>query len=114
MNKLRVIFYIDGYNLYYGLRGYSSRKYLWLNLQKIAYYLTDQNETLEKVKYFTTMVSDPPDKVKRQVRYIDALKTQNKIEYYEGTFIKEIKKCQFPNQITDNKGFIIKKPNKWY
>jgi len=80
----------------------------------MAYYLTDQNETLEKVKYFTTMVSDPPDKVKRQVRYIDALKTQNKIEYYEGTFIKEIKKCQFPNQITDNKGFIIKKPNKWY
>lgn len=99
MNKLKVIFYIDGFNLYYGLRDFGSREYLWLNLQKLAYILTNHNETLEKVKYFTTMVSDPPDKVKRQVSYIEALKTQDKIEIFEGTFITENKncwKCQYP------------------
>jgi len=32
----RVIAYIDGYNLYYGLREQGWKRYYWLNLQKLA------------------------------------------------------------------------------
>jgi hypothetical protein len=33
----RVIAYIDGYNLYYGLRKSNLKRFYWLNLQKLAH-----------------------------------------------------------------------------
>jgi hypothetical protein len=33
---VRVAVYIDGFNLYFGLRAKSDRKYLWLDLQALS------------------------------------------------------------------------------
>jgi uncharacterized LabA/DUF88 family protein len=71
----RVIVYIDGFNLYHGLRASGWQRYYWLNIQALAQDLTLSTDTLVKTKYFTARLDKPPDKVKRQTTYIEALET---------------------------------------
>ncbi len=56
----RVIVYIDGFNLYYGLRSKGWKHFYWLNLQKVARHLLKPNQTLVATKYFTAKVGFPP------------------------------------------------------
>ena len=90
----RVISYIDGYNLYYGLREAFDRRYLWLDLEQLSKSMLKPNQQLTITKYFTAMVSEPPAIVKRQTTYIDALKTLNNFEIYYGYFQKNTKTCE--------------------
>lgn len=71
----RTIVYIDGYNLYNGVRDAHGRKYLWLNLTRFALsLLSDPRQTLTAVKYFTSQAPGNTDSAKRQqtYRYIPA------------------------------------------
>jgi hypothetical protein len=45
----RVIAYVDGFNLYFGLRSKGWRKYYWLDLVAMASALVKQGQTLERV-----------------------------------------------------------------
>jgi len=58
----RVIVYIDGFNLYFGLKSKSWQRYYWLNLKKLAQALLTENQHLVLTKYFTSRVSKPPEK----------------------------------------------------
>ena len=74
----RTIFYIDGFNLYHGLKEKGWRRYLWLNLHELSIGLLPPGHKLELVRYFTARVKglkDDPDKPVRQSLYIDALET---------------------------------------
>ena len=82
----RVISYIDGYNLYYGLREAFDRRYLWLDLQNLSQAFLKPYQQLTTTKYFTAMVTESPAKVKRQTTYIDALKMSKNLEIYYGYF----------------------------
>lgn len=68
----RVITYIDGYNLYYGLRSKRWQKYYWLNLHALSTNLLKHWQTLNATKYFTTKVDGPPDKQRCQNTYLEA------------------------------------------
>ena len=70
---VRVAAYVDGFNLYYGLKARHGRKYLWLDLQALAESLLRRGQTLEKVVYFTARVRNDPDGEQRQSDYLDAL-----------------------------------------
>src|SRR5262249_6118804 len=65
--------YVDGFNLYYGLKVTHGRKYLWLDLQALALNLLLPGQTLEHVTYFTARVRNAPDSKQRQSDYLDAL-----------------------------------------
>jgi uncharacterized LabA/DUF88 family protein len=82
----RVIVYIDGFNLYFGLKSKGWRKYLWLNLQLLARNLLKENQNLILTKYFTARVGSPPDKHKRQATYIEALETLPNLIIYYGRY----------------------------
>ncbi len=69
----RVVVYIDGFNLYFGMREAGFDQCRWLNVLELATNLLQKNQTLKEVKYFTSRVSNNPDKQKRQSIYIDAL-----------------------------------------
>ncbi|PIU29505.1 MAG: hypothetical protein COT09_00485 [Candidatus Hydromicrobium americanum] len=73
----KVIFYIDGLNLYNGLKEAHLRKYYWLNLYELAKKLCFEDEKIINVKYFTSIVSSKFDigKYYRQATYIGVLKT---------------------------------------
>ena len=93
--KERVIVYVDGFNLYFGMKEAGFEHCKWLDLHLLASNLIKPNQELIEVKYFTSRVGNNPDKQKRQSTYIDALETTNvKVLYghYQSSSI-ECKRC---------------------
>ena len=90
----RVIAYIDGFNLYFGLKSKGWKRYYWLNLQKLALNLLKANQNLGMTKYFTSRVSVPPSKVHRQGKFIEALETLNHFNIYYGHYLSNPKTCR--------------------
>ena len=71
--KQRVMAYIDGFNLYFGLRSKGWQRYYWLDVVKLAESVLEPGSELAGVKYFTAPIASPEDKRKRQGNYLDAL-----------------------------------------
>ena len=86
--KQRVIFYIDGFNLYYvSLRG---QPYRWLDLEALCEQYIKPGSELVAVKYFTAKVQDRPDKPgqrEQQREYLRALRTLPRVEIVYGHFL---------------------------
>jgi hypothetical protein len=82
----RVIVYVDGFNLYYGLKAAFGRRFLWLDLEQLAQSLLRSNQTLLAVHYFTAEVRDDPKGGARQRTYLDALRTCQRVRIHEGRF----------------------------
>lgn len=61
MSTNRVIAYIDGYNLYCGMRDASLQSSRWLDLHALCESLLEPDQRLELVRYFTTRVRDDPE-----------------------------------------------------
>ena len=71
--RKRVIAYVDGFNLYYGLRESEWRRFYWLDLPALARSLILPYQDLVQTKYFTSRIVKPPGKHKRQGTYLEAL-----------------------------------------
>ena len=80
MGASRVIAYIDGFNLYHGLRDARLKNSRWLDIHGMCVSLLKPGERLELVRYFTSWVKDSPAKAARQAVYIDALRASGGIE----------------------------------
>jgi len=92
----RVIVYIDGFNLYFGLKEKGWKRYYWLNLQMLSQLLLQKNQELVTTKYFTSRVKKPPDKNKRQTIFLEALETLENFHVFYGHYLIntiECKKC---------------------
>lgn len=91
----RVAVYIDGFNLYFGLRAKYARKYLWLDLQALGASLLRRGQTLERVKYFTARVRDDPEGQQRQSDYLDALGAHSPlVQVKNGRFQEKDRRCR--------------------
>ena len=101
----RVIVYIDGFNFYFGLKTKRWKRYYWLNMQKLAANLLREKQELVATKYFTSRISGPPDKVKRQSTFIEALETLDDFQVYYGHYLINTIECQ-------RCGNIFPKPNE--
>lgn len=92
----RVITYIDGFNLYHGLRSKGWRKYYWLDLHALSASLLKQGQTLERVYYFTSRIK-PIDgnahDLQRQTTYLEALGTIANIHIRYGHFLGNTRQC---------------------
>lgn len=93
--KQRVIVYIDGYNLYYGLRSAYGIRYKWLDLQAFSESLLRPDMTLVAVKYFTAITKNTAGSRQRQEIYLKALQTHcDKLEIHYGRFLSKPQKCR--------------------
>lgn len=95
LKKEKVVVYVDGFNLYFGMREAGFDKCRWLNLRLLVENFLKSNQELVEIKYFTSRVNNDPGKQKRQSTYIDALEsTALKIFYgnYQNGKI-ECKRC---------------------
>jgi len=90
----RVIAYIDGYNLYYGLREKGWKQFYWLNVQALVKRLLKEDQELVFTKYFTAMVKLPEDKRKRQELFLEALETLDNLRIYYGHYLSNPVTCQ--------------------
>ncbi len=93
--KERIIAYVDGFNLYFGIREAGFDNYRWLNVKDLVLSLLKPHQELIAVKYFTSRVSQNPDKQKRQSTYIDALESVG-VQIFYGNYqdgTQECKRC---------------------
>lgn len=100
----RVIAYIDGFNLYYGLRESNWKWGYWLDLPKLMTNLLKQDQKLQSTKYFTSIVKFPDSKHKRQNTYLEALKTLPNLEIFYGHFLSHEKECPYCHQVFHQTG----------
>lgn len=93
---VRVIAYVDGFNLYFGLRDSGFKRFYWLNIRSLAERLLKFNQELKFTKYFTARITDSAAKQRRQAVYIEALETLrdfNDFEIYYGHYRRDPYKC---------------------
>ena len=104
--RLRTICYVDGFNLYYGLRDSGFRRYYWLNVREMASKLVRLPFVLAQTKYFTARISgrhqgDTPEQESdrqvarlRQQTFLEALDTLNALTIHEGRFLLKRDYCR--------------------
>ena len=93
----RVAAYIDGFNLFYGMRSKRWKQLYWLDVHQLAENLLRSDQQLSVVRYFTApILPDPsdPDKDKRQETYLDALSTISMLDVQKGYFISRRHNCR--------------------
>ena len=92
----RVMVYVDGFNLYFGLRSKGWRRYYWVDLRRLAENLLRSEQTLIAVRYFSARISARPgrlDKRKRQVTYLEALETLPDLHIHFGHYLAKPQRC---------------------
>ncbi|MBF0178302.1 MAG: NYN domain-containing protein [Magnetococcales bacterium] len=92
-----VVAYVDGFNLYYGLRSKNWRKYYWLDLVGLSRSLLKVNQTLIAVHYFTARIrlsGNNDADVQRQSDYLDALAQLPELTIHFGHFLNKPRQCR--------------------
>lgn len=102
----RVIAYVDGFNLYFGLKSKGWYRYYWLNIQLLAQNLLKPNQILLLTKYFTARITSPPDKQRRQATYLEALETLKDFQILYGKYQlnpRQCSHCGFQDEVPNEK-----------
>ena len=89
----RVIAYVDGFNLYFGIKEARFDACKWLDIYGLVKALLKSSQELTAVKYFTSRVSNKPDKQKRQNSFLEALETTG-IEIFYGHYQAQPIECK--------------------
>ena len=93
--KQRAIVYIDGYNLYHGMRADFGKRYNWLDLQALSESLLHPETALVAVKYFTAITKSTSGSKHRQDVYLKALQAHcAKLEIFYGRFLLKSRRFQ--------------------
>ena len=91
----RVIFFVDGFNFFHGLKkniriDSDWQKFYWIDFVKLFQQFVGANQSLEKIYYFTAPLPDN-GKLNRQRRLFDAnsLINGHKFEVIDGSFLEK-------------------------
>jgi uncharacterized LabA/DUF88 family protein len=90
----KVIVYVDGFNLYFGIKSKGWARYLWLDLHTMSKGLLTRNQTLMRVKYFTSRIRLPHDKAVRQNTFLEALQTLPDLDIFYGNYQINKRSCK--------------------
>ncbi|MCC6546054.1 NYN domain-containing protein [Candidatus Sumerlaeota bacterium] len=88
-------FFIDGFNLFYGMRQAQWKRLYWLDLYSLCYVLNGYSAATH-IEYFTAMIKPGSDKQKsaRQISYIDALSSTPSVKITRGQYLSKTKTCR--------------------
>ncbi len=92
MPKERVIVYIDGFNLYFGMVQAGIPNTKWLDVKSLAEDLLTANQELVGVQYYTSRVSNNAEKQKRQTTYLEAIESTG-VDIFYGQYQSNTIKC---------------------
>jgi uncharacterized LabA/DUF88 family protein len=90
---VRVISYVDGFNLYFGLREAGWKDLYWLNMHALSARLAKHDQQVVRTKYFTSRISRPRDKVRRQSTLIEAIRSIPECEVFFGHYLSSPRTC---------------------
>jgi hypothetical protein len=89
----RVLGFVDGFNLYFGLRAAGYRGLLWLDVSKLVANLCKPNQICMGVNYFTARISGPGPKHDRQKTLLEAYETLADCKVHFGVYQTSSKSC---------------------
>lgn len=91
----RVCVYIDGFNLYHAIAELNDHRLKWLNMRSLAASYVKPHEQLEKVYFFTAVLTWKADKQARHKNYMAAQRAVG-VEVVESNF-RRVRKFCFPH-----------------
>jgi len=97
---MRVNVYVDGFNLYYGIKDTSHK---WLNPLALTTRLLPEH-TINHIHYFTARITAPPDdpgKPQRQDVFIRALSTIPNLTLHWGQFVSRPRRMPLVSPLAD-------------
>ncbi|SFV87316.1 D-alanine--D-alanine ligase [hydrothermal vent metagenome] len=97
--KQHAIVYIDGFNLYNGIRQFG-QKYKWLDIESLSQSFLREGVILKKVKFFTAKLNGDNQEVRNQKIYLNALTKHCKntnIIYGYFSKARKCKSCDYKN-----------------
>lgn len=98
----RVMLYVDGFNLYFGLKTKAWKRYYWLDIHRLGENLLRPGQVLVGAKYFTADIRGPADKHRRQQTFLDALATRRpNLSIIRGHYLVKQKQCPCCNCLFD-------------
>ena len=89
----RVMAYIDGFNLYFGIRQAGWKRLYWLDVGALPATLLGTGQQLVGVRYFSARISGPPDKQRRQNAFLEATKAMGKCSMHYGQYLDVPQTC---------------------
>lgn len=92
----RVITYIDGFNLYFGLKQAGFKRYYWLDMTALASSLLKSGQQLADTHYFTARIRDNgrnTNDQKRQNIYLEALQLRG-VQCQFGHYLEKTRECK--------------------
>jgi len=93
MAKARINVYIDGFNLYHSALQHTHPDCRWLNLLELSKRLINpKTEEIQTVYYFSALVTWNPERAKKHLSYIHALRTVG-VKDILGKFTIRDRKC---------------------
>lgn len=98
--------YVDGFNLYYGIRDKPNSK--WLDILKLCNTVYPKNQ-INRIRYFTALVMprpNDPTKVQRQQTFIRALETIPILTVHYGHFLSSTVMAMQTNPALGERRFV--------
>ena len=92
----RVVVYIDGFNLFYGLKSRGWKRFYWLDPGLLAENILKPGQSLVAVKYFTSRITpspSDPDKHRRQATWLEAIEALERARIFYGHFLPKSRRC---------------------
>jgi uncharacterized LabA/DUF88 family protein len=92
----RVIAYVDGFNLYFGLKQAGFKRHFWLDVAALAVSLLKRDQQLAGTHYFTARIRDNGHNIadrKRQNDYLEALALQG-VQCQYGHYLEKTRTCR--------------------
>ena len=92
----RVAVYVDGFNLYYGLRSKGWRRFYWLDVRALGQNLLRPGQRLAGVRYFTARLAGRGDggRQRRQAVFLEALETLTAVKIHYGHYLSKPRECR--------------------
>lgn len=91
----RVLGFVDGFNLYFGLREAGYKRLLWLDVSKLVANLCKPRQTYLGVNYFTARINGPGPKRDRQKVLLEAYETLTDCQVHFGVYQSSSRTCAF-------------------
>ena len=92
-DKKRISVYIDGFNLYHSTLQFAHPNFRWLNLMELSKRIINpKTEKIATVYYFSALTSWNPNKAKKHLLYIYALRSAG-VKDILGKFTLRDRKC---------------------
>ena len=92
----RVAAYVDGFNLYFGLKEAGFKRHYWLDVVALAHNILKADQRLVATHYFTARIRDNGRNVadqKRQATYLEALTLQG-AQCQFGHYLEKSRECR--------------------